>query len=163
MVVSLYGDEWDLEREAGGYALRRLAIGRRLGGELLGASLFEVPPGKASGPYHNHWGNEELLIVLEGAPTLRTPTGERQLRPGDMTLFRRGPAGSHQVINRSPEPVRFLMVSTMVHPEVGEYPDSSKIGVFGGAPPMIGEDAPLELFIPNDVGVDYYEGEEDPP
>ena len=35
MVVSLFGDDWDQEREAGGYALRRLGVGRRLGGELL--------------------------------------------------------------------------------------------------------------------------------
>jgi uncharacterized cupin superfamily protein len=163
VAVNLFGDDWDQEREAGGYALKRTGVGQRLGGELLGAGLFEVPPGKASGPYHNHWGNEELLIVLEGGPTLRTPEGERELRPGDVALFRRGPEGSHQVINRSAERVRFLMVSTTIHPEVGEYPDSGKVGVFGGAPPLIGEDAPLELFVPKDAGVDYYEGEEGPP
>jgi uncharacterized cupin superfamily protein len=161
--VNLFGDDWDQEREAGGYALRRLGVGRRLGGELLGAGLFEVPAGKASGPYHFHWGNEELLIVLDGSPTLRTPEGERELRPGDVALFRRGEEGSHQVINRSEEPARFLMVSTMVHPEVGEYPDSGKVGLFGGAPPLIGEDAPLEMFVPKDAGVDYYEGEQGPP
>jgi uncharacterized cupin superfamily protein len=160
VVVNLFGGDWDQEREAGSYALRRLGVGRRLGGELLGAGLFEVPPGKTSGPYHYHWGNEELLLVLEGSPTLRTPEGERELSPGDVALFRRGPEGSHQVINRSAEPARFLMVSTMVHPDVGEYPDSGKVGVFGGAPPMIGEDAPLELFVPRDAAVDYFEGEE---
>jgi uncharacterized cupin superfamily protein len=163
VVVNLFGDDWDQERETGGYALRRLGVGRRLGGELLGASLFEVPAGKASGPYHFHWGNEELLIVLDGSPTLRTPDGERELRPGDVALFRRGEEGSHQVINRSEEPARFLMVSTMVHPDVGEYPDSGKVGAFGGAPPIVGEDAPLELFVRKDAGVDYYEGEKGPP
>ena len=163
-MVNLFDDrDWDQEREAGGYALKRIGVGQRLGGELLGAGLFEVPPGKASGPYHTHWGNEELLIVLEGAPTLRTPQGERELRPGDTALFRRGPDGAHQVINRSSEPVRFLIVSTTIHPDVGEYPDSGKVGVFGGAPPLIGEDAPLELFVRKDAAVDYYEGEEGPP
>jgi hypothetical protein len=31
-VVNVFGSEWDQEREAGGYALKRLGVGRRLGG-----------------------------------------------------------------------------------------------------------------------------------
>ncbi len=39
-----------------------------------------------------------------------------------------GPPG-HQLVNRSPAPLRFLALSTMIEPEVAVYPDSGKIGV----------------------------------
>ena len=35
-------------------------------------------------PYHAHFGNEELLVVLGGRPTLRTERGEQLLAPGDV-------------------------------------------------------------------------------
>jgi hypothetical protein len=54
--------------------------------------------------------------------------------------------GVGRVINRSDRPARFAMVSTMVHPEVAHYPDSDKIGLFAGAPPVPGENAPIELL-----------------
>jgi uncharacterized cupin superfamily protein len=137
----------------------RIGVGRRLGGELLGASLYELPPGQRSWPYHAHYANEELLIVLDGRPTLRTPDGERELRAADAAAFPRGLEGAHQLINRSDRPARFLMVSTMVHPEVAHYPDSDKIGVFAGAPPVLGEDWPVELLFHRGDATDYWEAE----
>ncbi len=160
MTVSLLGDEWDEERAPRpGYGWKRLGLRRRVGGELIGASLYELPPGKALWAYHWHWANEELLIVVSGTPSLRTPAGERELAPGDTVLFPRGPDGAHQVRNRSGAPARVLILSTMIHPEIGEYPDSGKIVVAGGAPPTPGEDAPLELLFRKDEAVDYWDRE----
>ena len=51
-------------------------LGRRLGGELIGATMFEVEPGWRS-LYHVHHGNEELVLVVDGNPTVRTGGGER--------------------------------------------------------------------------------------
>jgi uncharacterized cupin superfamily protein len=104
----------------------------RVGGELLGASVYELAPGEKSFPYHFHNANEELLVVLEGEPTLRGPEGERTLSAGDAVLFPRGPAGGHQFRNDSERPARMLMTSTLVAPEVVDYPDSGKAGVGGG-------------------------------
>jgi uncharacterized cupin superfamily protein len=116
MIFNVLSDDWDERRSNPGYAWERTGVGRRLGGELLGASLYQLCPGQRSWPYHAHYGNEELLVVLDGRPTLRTPDGERELRAGDTTIFPRGPEGGHQVINGTDRPARFLMVSTMVHP-----------------------------------------------
>ena len=156
-VVNVFTDEWDEERDRSGFRFRFAQIGTRLEGELLGASVFELPPGQRT-VYHAHHGNEELLIVLAGRPTLRTAEGEHELIEGDVTVFTRGEA--HGVLNRSDEPVRFLFVSTMIEPDVVEYLDSGKIGVFAGAAPRMGADAPLELFLRRDAAADYYEGEE---
>ena len=56
---------------------------------MLGASVYELPP-DGYGVYHFHHGSEELLIVLRGQPTLRTPDGERQLDEGEAVVFPRG-------------------------------------------------------------------------
>ena len=63
----------------------------------LGASLFDVPPGGSTFPFHAHHANEELLIVLRGTPTLRTPDGERVLREGEVVAFPAGRKGAHAV------------------------------------------------------------------
>lgn len=118
MIVNLFDDDWDEQRLGQTYAWTRTGVGRRLGGELLGARLYELPPERRSWPYHAHYADEELLIVLAGRPTLRMPTGERDVRAGDAVIFPRGPEGAHQLINRSKTPGRFVAVSTMRHPEV---------------------------------------------
>jgi uncharacterized cupin superfamily protein len=152
--VNVYGADWDVERAPEGAGERLLHVGRRLGGELLGATVFEVDPGW-SGLYHLHHGNEELVVVLEGATTLRTPEGEVQLRPGQAALFRRGAEGAHGLRNDSDRPARFLLVSTMNHPDVGEYLDSATIAVFAGDAPTAGRDAPFEAFLPRDAAIAY--------
>jgi uncharacterized cupin superfamily protein len=113
--------------DRGGFRIRETQIGDRLGAELLGGSVYEVDPGKKLWPYHLHHANEEWLIVLRGRPTLRTPEGESELVEGDVACFPRGAAGAHQVRNDTGEPVRILMLSTLLGPDVLEYPDSGKV------------------------------------
>lgn len=74
------------------------------------------------------------------------PKGEHQLGAGDIAHFPRGPSGAHQVRNRGAAPARILLVSTMLSPEIGEYPDSGKLIVAAGATPTPAEEAPLELL-----------------
>ena len=154
--MNLYGNEWDVERAPTGPRERLAHIGRRLGGELLGATLFEVEPGWRS-HYHLHHANEEVLLVVDGTPKVRTPDGERELRPGDVALFRRGPAGTHAVANDSDRPARFVVFSSMVDPDVVEQPEAGTVGVFVGGVPTAGRDAAMELFFPRDAAVGYFE------
>jgi uncharacterized cupin superfamily protein len=149
-IRDLHGHEYDVERGP----VKLLNLGRGLGAELLGATLFEVQAG-TTGLYHLHHANEEWLVVLEGTPTLRTPTEERELRPGQTAVFRRGPAGAHAISNFSGEPARWIVFSTMNHPEVGEYPDAGVIGVIVGDAPTPGRDAPFEGFFPRGSGLAY--------
>ena len=60
----------------------------RVAGERLAASMYELAPGGQIGAYHYELGNEELLVVVSGRPTLREPSGERELAPGDCVLIR---------------------------------------------------------------------------
>jgi uncharacterized cupin superfamily protein len=158
-VPNVFGDDWDLEQSDRGFSWKRLRLGARLGAEKLGASLYELPPGQRSFPYHLHHANEELLIVLDGELTVRREAGEEVLRSGDTALFPSGPAGAHQAVNRSDRPARFLMVSTMIEPEILEYPDSGKVGLMAGAPPGKGGEGGLKAFLRRDAEIGYLEDE----
>jgi uncharacterized cupin superfamily protein len=120
---NLYEPVWDAERDAPPYRWRRARLGRQAGLERLGASLFELPPGGASFPLHVHLHNEEAIVVLTGRPTLRTLEGERVLEPGEVVACPAGRRGAHRLDNATGEPVRVLVVSTMLAPEVVEFPD----------------------------------------
>jgi uncharacterized cupin superfamily protein len=126
-VFNLLGDEWQHTRDREGWQTKFALVGGHIGAELIGATLAEVEPGERLWPYHTHHSNEEWVIVVRGEPTLRTPGGEQTLAEGDVVCFRRGKEGAHQVINRTESPVRVLMLSTMVSPEIIEYLDSGKI------------------------------------
>lgn len=138
-----------------GFRSRRARIGYELGTELIGCSLWELPPGEAAYPYHFHYADEELVIVLTGRPTLRTPEGVRELEEGEALRFPLGEEGAHQIINRSEEPVTLLAVSSHGRPDVVIYPDSDKIGVGERLPHGGG----LRAFFKRGDRVDYFEGE----
>jgi uncharacterized cupin superfamily protein len=76
--------------------------------------------------------------------------------------FRVGHDGAHQVMNRSEEPVRVLIVSEMNAPEVSLYPDTGK--VLAGTRPPGGAEATDDIFqtFRLDDAADYWDGE-DPP
>jgi uncharacterized cupin superfamily protein len=142
----------DVERPG----MRMTHLARRTAAELLGATLFDCDP-ETSGVYHLHHANEECLVVLEGTPLLRAPTGERELSVGDVAVFRRGAEGAHAISNRSRRPARWVVLSTMNEPDVVEYPDAKVIGAIVGAAPTAGLDAPFEGFFPIEAALPYTE------
>jgi uncharacterized cupin superfamily protein len=153
-IVSIEEPLFDEPREQPGFSCRRARIGRQAGSEKLGASLWELPAGEAAYPYHWHLAEEELLIVLEGTPSLRTPEGWRELTEGEVVSFATGEEGAHQILNRSGETVRFLAVSSQ-QPDVVVRPDSGTIGVFERRPDGGG----LYAHFRFDDRVGYFEGE----
>jgi uncharacterized cupin superfamily protein len=128
-VSTVFGDDWENELEEPGFRVRSSRVAAALGAELLGATVYEIEPGERGMPYHVHHANEELLLLLRGSVNVRTPEGEAVLKEGDVMVFRRGRPGAHQVINRSGDVARYVVVSTRVLPEVAEFPDTGKIYV----------------------------------
>jgi uncharacterized cupin superfamily protein len=126
-VFNLLDGELDRAEEKPGYRNRRTQVGKRLAAELLGATVYETPPGEKLWPYHWELGCEEFLVVVAGTPTLRTPEGERTLEPGDLVAFPEGDAGAHQLRNDSTEPFRVLIGSTKSGLYAAGYPDSGKL------------------------------------
>jgi uncharacterized cupin superfamily protein len=141
-------DAGDLE----GFRAGMFRFGPQLGAKDSGSTVYELPPGQAICPYHYEYTEEEWLLVLEGAPTLRAPAGEQQLGPWDMVFFPTGPDGAHSVRNETAATVRVLMFSTRTEVAVAVYPDSGKIGIVTGNP----ED---DVMVRKSSNVDYWDGE----
>jgi uncharacterized cupin superfamily protein len=159
-MANVFDPDFDAEQDEPPFTWRRARLGRQAGAEDLGASLFELPPGASSFPLHVHHANEEMLVVLSGRPTLRSIDSERELAPGDLVACPAGRRGAHRIDNRSGEPARFLVISTMNAPEVNEYPDSGKIWVRDyapGAPPP--DTHELDKVVPAQPEVHYLDGE----
>jgi len=120
---NVWSEEWDPSEDWSGGGAKSKRLPR---GTSLGATVYELGPGNFL-VYHFHHGSEELLIVLRGSSTLRTADGARRLAEGETVHFPPGPDGAHGVSNDTEEPVRFMMASTLISPEVVEYPDLKQV------------------------------------
>jgi uncharacterized cupin superfamily protein len=153
--VNLDSLEYDYpEDRPEGYRRGAARVGQLIGGTWLGATVYELPPGESTCPYHYEYGCEEWLLVVSGSPTLKHPGGEDVLQPGDVVCCPEGPGGAHKLTNRGTEVARVMILSDMRRPNIAVYPDSDKIGVYPGA----GRDADTVLFR-RGSGVDYFDGE----
>jgi uncharacterized cupin superfamily protein len=140
-----------------GFVAEVAAIGQAIGAEKLGCSLVVVPAGKKAWPYHLQYANEEMFVILEGTGTLRYDGETFPLRTGDVIATPTGKA--HQIVNTSDAELRYLAISTMIEPDIAEYPDSAKRLMLAGSPPGR-RPYPLYVIVPNDAEADYWQGEE---
>ncbi len=122
----------------------------------LGAGIDILPPGKRACPYHFHYAQEEMFVVLEGAGTLRVAGEMIPIRAGDVIDIPPGPEYPHQIINTSDAPLKYLSISTQELPEVCEYPDSGKYVAFARAKGTLLEGGRMHR---PDTDLDYWDGE----
>lgn len=92
----------------------------------LSASVDTVAPGMRSCPYHFHYAQEEMFVILQGSGTLRVAGEMLPLVTGDVIFIPAGAAYPHQIINTSAAPLQYLSIGTCEQPEIVEYPDSDK-------------------------------------
>jgi len=103
---NIWDDEWgeqDEDWSGGGGRSKRLPRAAKRPG--IGATVYGLDPGNFV-VYHFHHAWEEVLVVLRGRPTLRTPAGERQLDEGASVHFPLGAEGAHGLKNETDGPVR---------------------------------------------------------
>jgi uncharacterized cupin superfamily protein len=118
------------------YASRAARVAAPLGLDKLGARVVELPPGKRAWPFHHHHANEELVYVISGRGSWRSGDAIWPVAAGDFIAARAGgPEQAHQMVNDSDAPLIYLIVSSMIAPDIVGYPDSGKIALFAGSPP----------------------------
>lgn len=145
----------DIE-DNGYYTSRRAQFSDGIGARKLGYNLTVLPPGKAQCPFHNHHGEEEMLLILEGEGVLRFGTQRWPIRQHDVIACPTGgPEVAHQIINTGSTPLRYLAVSNVVEIETCQYPDSNKIMIGSGARGQPG----LWKMFRQDEAVGYYDRE----
>jgi uncharacterized cupin superfamily protein len=112
----------------------RAFLGTALGLSKLGVNVTAVKPGKTAYPFHSHRANDELFLILAGRGELRLGAQRYAVKEGDLIGCPAGDASTaHQLINTGDSELRYLAVSSELDPEVCEYPDSDKIGVYCGS------------------------------
>ncbi|MBQ0942006.1 cupin domain-containing protein [Ideonella sp. 4Y16] len=147
--------EFDDIEDNGLYTSRRACFSASIGARQLGYNLTLLPPGKAQCPFHNHHGEEEMFLILEGTGELRFGQQRLPLRPMDVVACPTGgPEVAHQIINTGSVPMRYLAVSNRVPLELCEYPDSGKLLVASDGPQ--GERR-LRKVMRAELTVDYYD------
>ena len=135
----------------GPYQSENAEIGFWIGARSLGYRVARLAPGEAFCPYHSHLIEEELFIVWDGTPTVRTPSGTYTLRRGDFVSFPVGALGAHRLHNDGPgTAVVVMLANTGTNREACFYPDSRKVLV------ELGDDMTLVRSEPQ---LDYYDGE----
>ena len=127
-------DALELEHfEHGNFVTNGVRIGPLLGARDLGYSYDVVPPGKRGCPFHSHRAEEEMFFIVRGSGTLRYGNETRRIRAGDVICCPvGGPDTAHQIVNDSDAELAYLSISTCMPAEVCEYPDSGKVGSYGG-------------------------------
>ena len=159
-VVNVADLKWSGFSKGKRFGWRGVQLGAAAGGRQIGCSIYELPPGKQSYPYHYHCANEEAIYVLEGEGTMRLAGRRVPIRRGDYVALVVGEDGAHQVINTSKRPLRYLCLSTMSEPDVAVYPDSCKVGIFAGsAPGGPPEKRTLFTFLRTRPKAGYWDGE----
>ncbi len=128
--------EWEELSNGGKIHHFRKDITRDLTSNKLVASIYRIPPGKVSWPFHYHAANEEAFYILEGEGELRTHNERLTVRAGDFIRFPAGKKGAHQLKNTSTESdLIYLDVGTAIHPDISVMPDSNKVAVMAGSAP----------------------------
>ena len=130
-------------------------IGSPLGTRKIGCGLVVLEPGKRAWPHHEHYGQEELFIILEGEGTIRYGDGEFPVRANDVIFTPPGKGTAHQIVNTSDRKMRYLAFSTNEDPELCYYPDSDKYSTFSYR-----SGTGAHLVAHSDANVDYWDGED---
>lgn len=149
-IINLEQLQFEAE-EMGAYKNEHCSLSSKMGAKKLGFHVEVLPPQAFSSPYHFHYSEEELFLVLEGKAMLRQANHFKEVSQGDLIFFVNLPEGAHQFYNHTDQSFRFLALSTKDPLDICEYPDSEKISVNS-----------LSKVFKIDSEVDYFKDEEHP-
>jgi len=143
------------------YEARLGAISTKIGAQKLGYNLTIVPPGKRAFPRHSHRVNEEMFFIIEGEGELIVGAERHPVKRGDVVACPPGgPETAHQLRNTSASAeLKYLAISTKLSPEVVDYPDSNKTGIYAEFTGADGKPQFTRFLARTGASLDYWEGE----
>ncbi len=94
------------------------------GGHPFDLQIRRLPPGAAVCPYHFHFAQWEMFVVVVGTGAVRTADARTEVRIGD--VFIHPPGAAHQLINSGAGALEVLIIADNPPVDGGYYPDSHK-------------------------------------
>ena len=128
-IVNLHGDEWDRVEERPGWRSKDAHVGVRLGAELPAAA--STSSSRATGSGRTTHTKRGVADRGAGAADAEDAGGRAGATRGRRRLLPAWQGRRAQVSNRTDAPIRVLMLSSMILPEIVEYLDSGKLGCAG--------------------------------
>ncbi len=138
------------------FSCRDAEVGFTIGARKLGYRVSTLDPGTRFCPLHGHAREEELFLVLDGEPSVRTLSGTIRCRKGDFIALPVGVSGTHQLLNESEAPATILLLARTEAFDACYYPDSDKLLVDMPAPLIANRES---LLIAASPQLDYFDGE----
>jgi uncharacterized cupin superfamily protein len=100
-----------------------LRLGEAGGLTQFGVNLVTLQAGALSSLRHWHLAEDEFVMIISGECVLLQDAGESLMRAGDCAAFPANSSDGHQFINRTDQPVSFLVVGSKAKREVVTYSD----------------------------------------
>jgi uncharacterized cupin superfamily protein len=119
------------------------------GGHPFDVQIRRIPAGAAVCPFHVHFAQWELFVVLSGIATVRAGGETHVAATGE--VFVHPPGEAHQLSNPGPGDLEVLIITDNPPLDAFYYPDSDKWGIR----------PPGKLFRLTEV--DYFDGEDPAP
>lgn len=139
-----------------GFSAKAGRLAPLLGMESIGCSVIELEPGEKGWPFHLHYGEEELFVILDGTGHMRYGDEQYEVVEGDVLFTPPGEGTAHQIINTSDAPLTYLAFSSHSDPAFCYYPDSGKYAAYTQQ-----TDGTWKAFIAHESSdCDYYDGED---
>ena len=103
---------------------------RAMGLTMLGASYFEVQPGESAFPFHVHYLEDEIIVILEGEGTYRFGDTSHKVSVGDVLGAPAGRAElAHQLTNTGTGILKYICVANQTDTNVVELPEHGVVRV----------------------------------
>lgn len=120
---------WEAFSRGKRFAIRYQQLGQYGGGSHVGVRMEVLEPGCQACPAHYHMLEEEHLLILEGALTLRLADQSYPMTAGDYACFPAGQKAGHALVNETERPCRYLIIGERNPNDVIFYTESGRVGV----------------------------------
>lgn len=113
-----------------GIGANQANFSKALGLTELGASYMEVRPGDAQSPFHVHYQEDELIVLLEGEGTYRFGDATYPVKAGDvLSAPKGGTSYAHQLRNTGDRTLKYVCISTLPDFNIVELPEVGVVRV----------------------------------
>lgn len=124
---------WTEFRHGDNFHIRYRHLSESMGPQpyKIGVAIEELMPGKQNNPAHYHLREEEHVLILSGALTVRIGQQRHVMQAGDYVRFPAGSPHEHCLYNHTDQICRYVIIGDRDPHEVAVYPDSNKVSVRG--------------------------------